>query len=293
MEKFKNGIIYQGDCIEQLKNVEDKSQQLICIDPPYNIGKDYWDIIPDYQKWMKDINILLSKKLKANGSFIIFHNDFDALARIHFNIIDNTDLVLNDFCIWNKRYEGSKKKGFLDGYVVKKNAHKFEKMAEYFMVYTFDNRWKLKAKREELGLNQAVIAKEILSKTGGTTGWYANFEAFLNYPTRKTIEPITKHLGFVYDDIVSKFNNQKIHHSVMNFDSEKKQGHLTPKPIKLLEHLILTFTDEGDEILDCFAGSGSLGVAAQNLNRRFTMIEQDENYIEIIKRRLNELKLFT
>ena len=292
MEEFKNGIVYQGDCTEQLKNVKDKSQQLICIDPPYNIGKDYWDIIPDYQKWMKDVNILLTTKLKPNGTFIIFHNDFDALARIHFNIIDNTKLVLNDFCVWNKRYEGSKKKGFLDGFVVKKNAHKFEKMAEYFLVYTFDNRWKLKARREELELPQITIAKEILSKNGGMTGWYANFEAGLNWPTKDTIKPIEKHLGLSYEEIVPKFNNQKIHHSIMNFDSESKQGHLTPKPIALLEHLVLTFTDKGDEILDCFAGSGSTGVAASNLDRKFIMIEQDKDYIEIIKKRLNILKLF-
>ena len=40
---------------------------------------------------------------------------------------------------WNKRFEGSKKKGFLDGYVVKKEAHKWELMAEYILFYTFDN----------------------------------------------------------------------------------------------------------------------------------------------------------
>lgn len=289
---LQKGKLYNGDCMQELTKVPNASQQFVCIDPPYNIGKDYWDIIPDYQKWMKDINILLSRKLKPNGTFVIFHNDFDALARIHFNIIDNTELKLNDFCVWNKRYEGSKKKGFLDGYVIKKNAHKFEKMAEYFLVYTFDNRPRLKERRLELGLAQNIIAKDILSKTGGMTGWYANFEAGLSWPTRDTIKPIEKHLGITYDEIVPKFNNQKIHHSVMNYDSERKQGHVTPKPIKLLEHLILTFTDKGDEILDCFGGSGSTGVAAQNLDRRFTLIEQDKEYCKIIKRRLNELKLF-
>ena len=47
MEYYKNenGILYNGDCIKMLELVEDKSQQAIIIDPPYNIGKDFWDTI--------------------------------------------------------------------------------------------------------------------------------------------------------------------------------------------------------------------------------------------------------
>ena len=44
--------------------------------------------------------------------------------------------------VWNKRFEGSKKKGFLDGYVVKKDMHNWNKMAEYILFYTFDNSYK-------------------------------------------------------------------------------------------------------------------------------------------------------
>ena len=43
-EKIK---LYKGDCRQMLEHVEDKSIQLICIDPPYNIGKDSWDNISD------------------------------------------------------------------------------------------------------------------------------------------------------------------------------------------------------------------------------------------------------
>ncbi len=294
MEDYKNdnGILYHGDCAKKLKSVKDKSQQAIIIDPPYNIDKDYWDTIPDYQKWIGNIIQLLEPKLKDNGTFVIFHNDFDALSKIHLNIQTNTKLKLRDFCVWNKRFDGSKKKGFLDGYVVKNTAHKFEKMAEYFLCYTFDNTWKFLARRNELGLNQMIIAKEILSCNNGLTGWYANIESGRYFPTEETIKPITKHLGITVEDIVPKFYNQKKLHSVMNYDIEKKQGHLTPKPIALLKDLLLHFTDEGDEVLDCFAGSGSIGVAAQELNRKFIMIEQDKEYCNIAINRLKQLKLF-
>ncbi len=296
MEYFgtENGTLYIGDCVEQLSNVEDKSQQAIIIDPPYNIGKDVWDVIPDYYNWLGNIIEKLIPKLKDNGTFIIFHNDFRMLSKIDLEIQNRTKLNLVNFMIWNKRFEGGKKKGFMDGYVMKEQLSCFNKMAEYFLFYTFDNSWKLKKRREELGVNQLDISTEIKSKTGGITGWYSNIETGKNYPTEETIKPITKHLGLTLDDLVPKFRNQKTNHSVMNYDIEPKLGHITPKPVKLLENLILHFTDEGDSVLDCFGGSGSLAVAAENLNRTWVLIEKEPEYCEITKNRILQIqkKLF-
>jgi site-specific DNA-methyltransferase (adenine-specific) len=286
--KTNNGILYLGDCIEQLSRVEDKTQQAIIIDPPYNIGKDKWDNIPDYYNWLGNIIEKLIPKLKDSGTFVIFHNDFRMLSKIDLEIQNRTELNLVNFMVWNKRFEGGKKKGFMDGYVMKEQLSCFNKMAEYFMFYTFDNSWKLKKRREELGINQLEISTEIKSKTGGITGWYSNIETGRNYPTEETIIPITKHLGLTMDDLVPKFRNQKTNHSIMNYDIESKLGHITPKPIKLLENLLLHFTDAGDSVLDCFGGSGSLAVAAENLNRKWVLIEREPEYCEILKKRLEK-----
>jgi site-specific DNA-methyltransferase (adenine-specific) len=296
MEYYKNenGILYNGDCDEMLKLIEDKSQQAIIIDPPYNIGKDFWDIIDDYYNWLGGIIEKLRPKLKDNGSFIIFHNDFRMLALIDMEIQRRTDFQLVNFMVWNKRFNESKKKGFMDGFIVKNQLSCFNKMAEYFLFYTLDNSWKLKPRRDELKINQLDISTEIKSKTGGITGWYSNIETGRNYPTEETIKPITKHLGFTMEDLVPKFRNQKTNHSIMDYDIESKQGHITPKPIKLLENIILHLTDENDSVLDCFGGSGSLAVAAQNLNRKWILIEKEEEYCKITKKRLGEIqpKLF-
>ena len=45
-------------------------------------------------------------------------------------------------------------------------------------------------------------------------------------------------------------------------------------------------TNEGDLVLDNVAGSGTTGVASQNLNRNFILMEQEPEYVEIIKKRL-------
>lgn len=68
----------------------------------------------------------------------------------------------------------------------------------------------------------------------------------------------------------------------------ERQGstHPTMKPIKLMEYLVKLVSREGALVLDPFAGSGSTGIACQNLNRDFILIEREHQYIEIIKARL-------
>ena len=67
-----------------------------------------------------------------------------------------------------------------------------------------------------------------------------------------------------------------------------KSLHPTQKPVALMEYLIKTYTNENETVLDFTMGSGSTGVAAKNLNRSFIGIEQDENYFNIAKERINE-----
>jgi site-specific DNA-methyltransferase (adenine-specific) len=62
--------------------------------------------------------------------------------------------------------------------------------------------------------------------------------------------------------------------------------HMTEKPLSLMEALVTDFTDPGDLILDPFAGSGTTGVAAIRLGRRFIGWEKDPKYYEIARKRL-------
>lgn len=76
--------------------------------------------------------------------------------------------------------------------------------------------------------------------------------------------------------------------SVLTFATDKQKSalHPTQKPVLLLEYLIKTYTNEGDLVLDNCAGSGSLGVACENTNRNYLLIEKCEAYYDIILERL-------
>ena len=73
-----------------------------------------------------------------------------------------------------------------------------------------------------------------------------------------------------------------------NVPLPKERYHPTQKPVDLLEHLILSYSNEGETVLDNCMGSGSTGVACVNTNRRFIGIELDEGYFNIAKKRIEE-----
>tara|TARA_R110000744_G_scaffold117562_1_gene219813 strand:- start:33 stop:761 length:729 start_codon:yes stop_codon:yes gene_type:complete len=73
---------------------------------------------------------------------------------------------------------------------------------------------------------------------------------------------------------------------ILKFNSDRATNHPTQKPVALMEYLINTYTKENETVLDFTMGSGSTGVAAKNLNRKFIGIEQDENYFNIATERI-------
>ncbi|MFW6008970.1 MAG: DNA-methyltransferase [archaeon] len=91
-----------------------------------------------------------------------------------------------------------------------------------------------------------------------------------------------------YNPANSKYKQTQTNYpnNILEFKRDKETYHPTQKPVALLEYLILTYTNEGDLILDNVMGSGSTGVAAKNLNRKFIGIEMNKDYYNIAKDRI-------
>jgi len=69
--------------------------------------------------------------------------------------------------------------------------------------------------------------------------------------------------------------------------SQKGKVHPTQKPIALMEYLVKTYTNEGDEVLDFTMGSGTTMLACKNLNRNGIGIEMDANYYAVAVARVD------
>lgn len=76
---------------------------------------------------------------------------------------------------------------------------------------------------------------------------------------------------------------------IFSTDTQNSSFHPTQKPISLFEYLIKTYTNENDIVLDNCAGSGTTGLACKNTNRNYILIEKEEKYFNIIKKRLNPI----
>ena len=91
-------------------------------------------------------------------------------------------------------------------------------------------------------------------------------------------------------DLMKQLNGNKqmkdVWESSLTKPSEKKCGkHPTQKPIEILEKIILSSTDEGDLILDPFNGSGTTGIVASRLNRKYIGIEKEKEFLDLTIRR--------
>ncbi|WP_282156016.1 DNA-methyltransferase [Cytobacillus gottheilii] len=78
---------------------------------------------------------------------------------------------------------------------------------------------------------------------------------------------------------------------VLYFPMDKERYHPTQKPVALFEYLIKTYSNEGDLILDNCVGSGTTPVAAASLNRNFIGIDIERDYVDISKKRLENVQL--
>ena len=89
----------------------------------------------------------------------------------------------------------------------------------------------------------------------------------------------------VYDSINETGDRHPL--SILEFNNDKKAIHQTQKPIKLLEWIIKTYSNEKDLILDFTMGSGSCAIACINTNRDFIGVEKDKKIYDMAENRIN------
>ena len=244
--------LIKGECIEQMKLIPSGSIDAIITDPPYGTTACKWDsVIPFEPMWQE-----LNRIIKPNGAIVLFGSEpFSSALRMS-NIKD----YKYDW-IWDKKVSS----GFLNA--KKQPLRRIENIIIFYKKQpTYNPQFK---KRTE---SEIKTFKAKQSCNGVET------ENYNKYDLIKTKKAENKYPV----NIIFKNSKEK----ECNFKNRK---HPTQKPLELMEYLIKTYTNENEIVLDFTMGSGSTGVAAKNLNRRFIGIELDEKYFEIAENRINNL----
>ncbi len=242
--------IYQGDCLELMNGIPDKSADMILCDLPYGTTQNKWDTVIPFDKLWKQYNRII----KDSGAIVLFGSEpFTSLL-----ICSNIDSFKYNW-IWQK----NKSTGFLNAKIQPLNDH--ETISVFYKKQCRYNPQMTKADRVyKRGL---VIRDKSL-----------DLQQSDNYGEQKSFEQVDN--GLRYPKRIQYFNN--------NFTQQ--QLHPTEKPVDLLEYLIKTYTNESELVLDNCIGSGTTAIAAINTNRNYIGIELDENYYKIAKNRINEHK---
>lgn len=313
---LKINKIHCGDCLELMRNIDDGSIDLVICDPPYNIGKDSWDKIENYQEWLLSIFKECERVLNNNGAFYLFHNKINIIFQLMERLRSETEFVFKQFITWCKIDEKFQNNGYVKQRLsIDMMRNYYGGFTEYCLYYTFQDETGLEAITEEYikpknkfakylksefkkaGVSNRKIAALFPSKTGRLTGCVSNWLNGDNIMTKEQYLKVRKYLNGdylrkEYDYLRYKFNVQTVNgdlycnSNVWFYPPGQSNGHKTPKPIPLLENIIRHSSNEGDLILDPFSGSGTTATAAINTHRNFIGIEKVPEYVKIANKRI-------
>jgi len=241
--------IILGDCLEVMKDIPNKSIDMILCDLPYGTTACKWDtIIPFEPLWEQYKRII-----KDNGAIVL-------TASQPFTSV----LVMSNIKMF--KYEWIWQKACGSNFA----TTRYQPMKEHENILVFGvgkiNYYPILQVRNGSGLKRVRSPYKTNTKGGEVYG-----------SMQKNIA------GKKYTDLrvptsIQYFNNRL---------SGDRGFHPTQKPVALFEYLIKTYTNEGDLVLDNCAGSGTTGVACINLNRNYILIEKEPEYVEIINKRIN------
>src|SRR5690625_5937036 len=82
-------------------------------------------------------------------------------------------------------------------------------------------------------------------------------------------------------------------HTIVSRTGKEKTGYPTQKPVGLVRRMVAASSRPGDWVLDFFAGSGTLGAAAEELGRRYVLVDQNPQAIEVMTARLPKAEVVT
>lgn len=212
--------LIQGDCLEVLKQLPNKSIDLILTDPPYGIG-------------INKMSFVKSGAVKVGGAY---RNDYS-----------------NSSTDWD--IERLKKEQWIE----------IERVSKNQIIFGANN------------------FSDILPKSQCWYVWdkrghekYTNDFSDCEFIWTSFKKP-SRVIRYLFSGMIQE-----------NMKRKEIRVHPTQKPVPVIEKLIKDFSNSNDLICDCFLGSGSTGVAALKLNRRFLGVELDKDYFEIAKKRISE-----
>ena len=257
--------IYNEDCLEGMKRIDNKSVDMILCDLPYGItARNKWDaIIPFKPLWEQ-----YGRVIKDNRAIVLTGKQpFTSMM-----ITSNPKLYKYNI-VWRKNL----KTGFLNAKKMPMGA--FEDIMIFYKKPPIYNPQTIPRTFQQPSGNKSYGQT---SNYGEQKGEYVNNQS----------DWLTPDDVIDYEDAYSldalELENEMLYIKCVHNSSGKI--HPTQKPVELFEWLIKTYTNENMLILDNCFGSGTTAIASINTNRNYLGFENDDKYFEASIKRIEEYK---
>lgn len=248
--------LFQGDCLELMKNIPDESIDMILADLPYGTSACKWDVVIPFEPlWIQYKRII-----KPEGAIVLFGSEpFSSTCRL-----SNLEMYKYDW-----KWEKPNGANFLN--------FKYQPAKVHEDIMVFGKKAVSYSKKGNMTYNpQMGIGEPYNQKLGKQK---TDNGHVLGSSVRSPIK-----------QVITPNDGTRYPRSIQRFSLDRDKLHPTQKPVALLEYLIRTYTNEGEEtaatVLDNVMGAGSTGVACVNTGRNFIGIEMDANYFNIAKERI-------
>jgi len=255
--------VINDDILSVLRNLNDESAQIVIADPPYNIGKDFGNKsdkqpMDEYLRWCDEWIEGCLRVLRKDGTMFIYGFS-EILALILARIPQN---VNRRWLVWHYTNKTVPKLNF------------WQRSHESIIVLLKDDKVFHRDDVRE-PYTDGFIKGAAGKKRPATKGRYSNGETTTTYTAH--------HAGALPRDVI------KISTLAGGSGRGERVDHPTQKPLELCEKLLKSCKQDPENgfVLVPFAGSGSECVAAQKLGLPFVGVEINEEYVKLIKSRLD------
>lgn len=249
---MNNITLQNGNCLELMKHIPDRSIDMILCDLPYGVlnkgtqhSRESDKVIDFVRLWHQ-----YSRIIKENGAIVLFGSG-----------MFTSDLMQSGRKLWryNLVWDKVLKSGFLNANRMPLRQH------EDILVFY-----------KKLPVYHPQMTKCEPGKRNHSRGDLSHCLTNKCYGSRREMPTV--------------ISDEKFPVSILSFSRSHKNDEIHPnqKPVPLLSWLINTYTNPGDTVLDNCMGSGSTGVACIETGRKFIGMEINETYFHLAEKRINE-----
>lgn len=259
--KFEDMVnkIIKGNCYELIKNIPDKSIDLIVTDPPYEYttggcGKnqtgEYKALFDRKNKNRADLKKFTDKGLN-DGQVRVWadkekpRNELKHISSgFNYELLEELDRIMKkiNIYIWCSK-------------------HQVEPLLKHYL---------------DKDCNIEILTWHKTNPLPTMNNTYANDTEYCIFAREKGVN--------LYGDYETK---RKYYVTSINKEDKELYNRPTIKPLNIIKNLIINSSLENEIVLDCFCGSGTTCVAAKELNRKYIGFEIDDEYYKIASNRIN------